>query len=322
MYERFGRRKFLWPVLPALVLSACENQEEPIIYQREQAKRKENNNPPEDGDIVVDGQASYLIRSNIAQLIPDLQRFLYNSKFKGRVLHPTGNILVDTFDKYLKHENIDTPYVIDQFSGQIRQAMPFGGEGIVYYPGLLTERGFPLDTITFDNDGFVEIRKDLKEKSKFELSNSNFYTYSAVGLNSYTRADTLKPVMDNILNSIAYMSILERQQPYVQFTVIAHSFGGVLALEAVRRSMGSVNNLILIDVPFEGFDADKFGEEFTAKGKGLVVIRSDDDSITKNSRDIKGSRLVVLKGSGHGSALKNRAVRGIICDTVGMNLAA
>ncbi len=59
---------------------------------------------------------------------------------------------------------------------------------------------------------------------------------------------------------------------------------------------------------------------FIKKGKGLVVISSQDDPITEESRDIKGAKCVIVKG-GHGAALSNEEVHNIIRETVGENLA-
>lgn len=320
MYERFDRRTFFWPVLPALILAACEGEGEPIIYQREQAKKKENNGPLEPGDLAIDDRNTpYFIRSNSGFRIPNLDLFLYNTKFKGRILRPTGNLLIDTFDRYPKHDRVDSPNVFDPYSGQERRGMPFGAEGILYYTGASTTGQAPQDGVTMENDGFVDIRRVLKERLKFELFNSNFFPY-------LKKAD-ITTIEENIFRSINYLGALKSQKPYEMLTGIGDSLGAHLLLEGARRHPDFFNNLILIDMPDlyhdeEEEDVQKFAEEFTERGKGLVVIKSEGDSITKDSRDIKAARLVVIRGSTHGAALKSKAVHNIIAETIGPNRTA
>lgn len=319
---RFPRRRFLLHYLPASLLAACET-DEPIIYQREQAKRKERNGPPEEGDVAIDDRnVPYFIRSNSGFRVSDLDLFLHNTKLLekgGRVLRPTGNLLIDTFHKYIKHNRAESPDVTDPYSGQLRRGMPFGGEGIVYCTGAATIGKAPLDAATMEKDGFVDIRKVLRERLKFQLSNSNFFPY-------LKKADVTK-IEENIFRSISYLGVLKSWKPYEMLTGIGHSLGAHLLLEGARRHADLFNNLILLDMPDfyhdeEWEDVEKFADEFTGRGKGLVIVRSQGDPVTKDARDLESARLVVLRGSEHGAALKSRAVHEIIVETVGPNRTA
>lgn len=292
----------------------------------------------------------------------DLPLYLRNSKAieYGRKYFDSlpDYTLEDIIDRF-PPQSIDVGNVFDDFSGQLRRGMPNGGEMNVYFGGMWTSRGFPLDgSINLDKDPFVEIRRKLMEQN-WQLFNSSFFTYNAFGLKEYKRGDTLKPVPENIRAAIAFLERLKKRFPFVQFNIIAHSLGGIFALEAAKRHMDIVNNLILIDVPFGGLDTsaddvkkalskmkislednpvtyldrakkdkdrprelDRFGEVFRGKGRKLTVIRSEGDPIAKDSKDIKGASLVVLRGGGHGSALENEEVNNVIPRTIGPNLAA
>lgn len=309
--------------LGATILTACSN-----ISQTEQSVKKENDPKIiQPGDIVVSPTTPYLIRANVSQMVPDLQKYLDYTKYKkyrGEVHHPDQDTLEDILDRY-PPKKVVVPDVFEEFSSQKRVGMPYGAEGLVLFGGIL----IPLAVANLDKDPFVDIRKRL-EFLKWRLQNSNFFTYTAGGRKEYKREDTLRPVGENIRNAITYFDVLERQQPFVQFNVIAHSFGGILALETVRRHVGIINNLVLISSPVRGLDSsssvatsaiekiflgdnptnylfniwkdpkyqsdlDKFGEAFTKKGRGLTVIVSENDPIAqKESAMIKGARLVVL----------------------------
>lgn len=354
------RRKLLLGLGAAGITVACGPT---IIFQSEPRRTPENlSSKPQLGDVIVDGEGEYLLRSNIAMRTPPG----YWEKSKGdrfgrkRFSNLPNYVREDIFDRFPKREKIEVyDDVIDQFSGQLRKGMPNGGEMIVCFGGAWTSRGFPLDgVLTFDKDPFWKIRERLTRKN-WQLYNYNFFTYEAYGLKEYRARDTLRPIADNVRAAISFMSSLERYFPFVQFHVVAHSLGGIFALEAVKRHMDIVNSLTLIDVPFGGLDTlvkevqealekigisirdnpaiyleeiykdpnnqkdlDKFGGGLTGRGRKLNVVKSENDNITRNSNNIKGSRLTVIKGGGHGKGLEESLVHDVIEETAGPNLAA
>lgn len=343
----------------AAVIVACGPS---IVFTREPQITPENfNRGPEDGDLIVDQGGEYLLRSNVAMRTPPRYwEFSKGDAFgRKKFANLSEFIKRDIFERFHKKEKIDVPpFLIDEFSGQERRGMPDGGEMIIYFPGAWTSRGFPLDgSIKFDADPFVKIRERLT-KSNWQLYNSNFFTYEAYGLKEYKASDTLRPVPYNIRAAIAFMDSLKISFPFVQFHVVAHSLGGIFAIEAVKRHMDIVNSLTLIDVPFGGLDTpvkeiqealskigisigdnpatyleeikkdpntqkdlDKFGSNFTGRKRKLNVIRGKNDKITENSQNIKGARLMVTKG-GHGRGLDEPEVHELIAGTTEKNLAA
>ncbi len=355
------RRRLLAGLGATALLTACG---EPIIFQREPQRTPENlNRVPERGDVIFDPSrsAEYLLRSYTAMRTSE--NYWKNSKGAeyGRRKYKDlpDYVREDIFDRFQREERVEVLNIVDPFSGQLKRKMPDGGEMTMYFGGALTSRGFPLDgAIKLDRDPFVEIRRKLME-SNWQLFNSIFFTYSTALLSQYKREDTLKPVPENITAAIRFLNILADLFPFVQFNIVAHSLGGIFALEAAKRHMDIINNLILIDVPFGGLDTsagevkevlgkmkislednpvtyldgikkdknrqrdlDGFGGEFTGKKRKLTIIRSEGDPITKDSKDIKGANLVVLKGGGHGAALDDKSVNDVISETIGPNLAA
>lgn len=335
-----SRRETIIGAGVTVLLNACG---ESIIFQKEQAKRKENiSRVPEPGDVVFNKDAKpYLLRSNIGMRVLDLRKYLPNSKAKdyGREVFDSLSEYVreDIFDRFAPHEKIDVLNIFDQFSGQLRRGKPFGGESLVLWDGMLTHRGFPLDVVNLDNDPFVHVRRRLMPKPlNWQLYDSNFFTHNAFGLSEYKRRDTLRPVPEIIRDAISFIDILRNWQPFEQFNFITHSLGGIPAVFAAMRNMDIMNNLILISCPIRGLDSsnvlegaverfgenllsylfkirddpnyqkdlDKFGRTFTSKGRKITIIVHEKDPIaTTENAMIEGATLVVIKGGIFGGFL-------------------
>jgi parallel beta-helix repeat protein len=113
------------------------------------------------------------------------------------------------------------------------------------------------------------------------------FSYSSKGWNTpFSKADTLQGITDAITN---LMEIYGRAYPNAKFDIIAHSLGGVVALDAMVRSpflRDRTNAIVTVDSPIRGIGDPKLfaaavlaepfcGAEFT--GEEVVGFRVWDD---------------------------------------------
>lgn len=207
------------------------------------------------GDVVgVDGQYYRLLNGG-RYLIGDgeaLERFVKRSQFKGQILDETGRVLTAIPEKRGSGE----AHVIDPMGRATRNARA-GGLKIAYFTGLGTGRK-PWEMVYDpENDPtFSAIREQLK-KQGFGLEDTLFYNYSpnwriAEGGFAFSMFDTEQDPQVSIKIADDQMTEWERLYPLENRMVICHSFGGIPALFALERHLGTVSNICFIDCPILG----------------------------------------------------------------------
>lgn len=252
--ERISRREFIWPYLPGfplalgLLAQACDSE----VLQRPPQPQLLNPQILQMGDVLTFDRYAFLLRSNKAYEILDLERYKRATKLEqyGRRIMPAT---IDELENYPLGQ-IPTSGglgIIDPFTGELKDANQFGGEMLIFWAGFMTDEGMPYNEIVPTEDTFVEMRGEFK-KYAFGLADSLFFTYGERGLDRYKAVHTGRSPKDNIANALEYFEIIKETFPLVQFNFIAHSLGGIFALEAARRHQDAINSLTLINSPIRG----------------------------------------------------------------------
>lgn len=208
------RRRLLAGLGATVILSACGQS---IIFESPQPERKENfNRAPEEGDVVYYHGIPLLLRSNVTMKIPNLPAYLRNSKAAqyGRKVFDNlpDYVIEDIIDRFAPQSINVLKVIFNEFTGFERVGKPNGGEGLVFWPGALTYRGYPLGK---DNEPFIHIRQRLEKKPlSWRLSDCDFFTYGAVPFVDYTRTATLRSTDKIIEDALGFVSILKNQEPF------------------------------------------------------------------------------------------------------------
>ena len=206
------------------------------------------------GDVVIVDREHYLLRQNQSHPILDLEKYKRFSKLTeyGRKILPAST---DLFARYpiVQPNKLTDLGLIDPFSGEFKDQKQFGGEMLVFFGGFMTDEGMPYSEILPDEDTFVEIRKKLR-KTNWHARDALFFTYGEKGLNKYQSKHTVRLPQDNITNALEFFEKIKSLFPLVQFNLIAHSLGGIFALEVARRHQDAINNLILVNSPIRGIE--------------------------------------------------------------------
>lgn len=269
----FSRRRFLGygaalALTPALV--ACKTPEAPPSP----TPTKEKEIGPQEGDVVVTKDSSYLIRNGKKYSIPDLSEYKRLTKFDkyGRKIF-TGQF---DLDKYPLSKVPQMPLVIDLFTGLPKKDKSFGGEINIYFPGFLTDGGDPWIPLIPKQDAFTSLRKRL-EKNKWTDADSLFFTYSKKMFDQYSPWDTMRNPEENIQYALEFFAKLKEDFPLVQFNLIGNSLGGLFALEVARKYPDAINNLILLSSPVRGINKTPIHSNGVGLVKKWLALRYLDD---------------------------------------------
>ena len=257
LLERYvSRRRLLQaaaiPFITPLLL-ACQVPSTPI-EKIIPSPTKEKENIPREGDIAAMNNAYYLIRNGMKYLLSNPQEYKRLTKFDkySRRILPFSP---GDFDKYQSGKVSEEKYIIDLFTGQLKENRPLGGEINIYFPGFLTDGAMPYDLLIPRKDTFIAIRKNL-EKNKWGEVESLFFTYGKSKFEEYGPKDTAIDPRENIKYALEFFKSLKESFPLVQFNLIGHSLGALFALEVARKYPDAVNNLILLSGPVRGFKYD------------------------------------------------------------------
>lgn len=207
------------------------------------------------GDVVLMDQTAYLLRHNQAYPVLDLEKYRRFSKLAqyGRRVVSVPSSLAGEYpvvERRVPPLNIG---VINPFTGLLEDPKSFGGEINLFFPGFLTDEGMPYESIYPAKETFVAVRKTL-EAQKWGTADTIFFTYGKVGLDHYQASDTARSPQENIDHARNFLAKLKEEFPFAQFNLIAHSLGGIFALEAARQHLDAVNNLIFINSPIRGIE--------------------------------------------------------------------
>lgn len=282
--ERLTKRDFL-KVSAATILLTCTGE----FTSKDQKNPEKNNGRPQMGDVIVSGENSYLLRDSRFYPIPDLERYKTNTKF-GKYGRKSWSLDTGSFPQLPVRELQATSNVFDSFSGQFKRGRPLGGEINVYFPGFMTDKGIPYDIIRPEEDTFVDIREKLKERN-WQLFDSIFFTYGKRAINKfseYQASDTSKSVGANIEHALEFMRYLKEIFPLAQFNLIAHSLGGIFALEVARKHGDAINNLILINSPVRGIDGNPVRRVQAQAAKLALKAYLGDEEVSDYLFDIWG----------------------------------
>lgn len=209
---------------------------------------------PQMGDVLQVGREAFLLRSNKAYLIPDLEQYIRNTKFNGygRKIHPVSRSVLSQYQVISKFDS--RPLIPDPVTGELKNAKPFGGEMIDFYSGIFTSEGIPHDQVVPERDTYKYIIDDLEERKNFKVGDYLFYNHGAGQFDKFTPKDTLRPPEENIEFALSRAEQIKNSCPLVQLTAVGHSFGSVIALEVARKHPDLINNLILINGPVRGIE--------------------------------------------------------------------
>jgi hypothetical protein len=321
---RISRRDLLFSSL-ALAIS-CNTP------QLEDQPAKETN--LEFNNIRLVNNQAFMIRNGYSYRIPNFEEYKRRTKFDGYkrlAVNANGEI----FAVYPQRDLPSEPAEVDLFAGDIKEGKRMGGEINLYIAGFMTDDGSTYNPIIPKIDTFIEIRRGLASENWY-LKDNVFFTYGRKRAETYEdkyqATDTAKSPEKNIKHALEFISGLKKAFPLAQFNLIAHSLGGIFALEIARANPESVNNLILINSPIRGIEEtplrklqtvglkplvgdekvteylfklwanknykaqlDKFGESFTSHGRGLLVITAENDPfVPKEATEIKDAKKLTL----------------------------
>lgn len=320
VHERWSRGKFNIGLVSSLFVPTIACQVTPRLPENPTPfPTKEKELGPQEGDVVVTSDSSYLIRNGKKYSIPDLSEYKRLTKFEqyGRKIF-TGQYDLSMFPPGV---NPQKPLIFDPFTGLPETNKQKGGEINVYFPGFLTDDGDPWNPHIPTRDSFVGLRTYLEEKKKWGEKDSLHFTYGKDMLDRYNPKDTAKSLQENIQNALSFFEKLKEEYPLVQFNLIGNSLGALLALEVARKHGDAINNVILFNGPLKGINrngihsvaagilrraldvgfgikekvsedlynlwdneeykkgVDDFSRQFAASGKGIRSYRADDDPI-------------------------------------------
>ena len=148
--------------------------------------------------------------------------------------------------------NFDFPEVgkIDPFTGELKSP---DKEALIFFGGFMTDEGIPYNEIVPMKDTFTALRQKLKTYG-WNATDSFFFTYGVKGLDRYKSTDTARSPRENIRHAFEFFETLEQMFPIVQFHLIAHSLGGIFALEVAKRHAAKIKSLTLINSPVRGIE--------------------------------------------------------------------
>lgn len=249
------RRRLLILGGAALLSSACKDGS--VIFTRQQDSKPEKpNRIPQVGSIVTDGYNPYLLSVNNTKYpIPDIKRYLVNSKRENeKILSGTAEVR-DALIKYKTGVVPREKIIIIQ--GDVKINKPFGGELICIGGGFMTEDGIPKDgTVGFANS-FVQFKKRL-EKNGFTNLDEFFFPWGRKDLEIYSSLDTAKNPEESVDNMIEYIEYLVSEFPLCQQNWTVHSLAGTILVQTLIKRpdlLSFINNITFLSSPIRGIDA-------------------------------------------------------------------
>lgn len=259
--RKFSRRQVVGAAgASLLLLVACKQTEggystptkhEPTPSFETAPIVEQKNFPPGVSEIMKVGNQGFLLKHDSVCKVPDIQKYLMRSKSKVRVLETSSiqNMLIG----YPLKEAPTYDFVIDNFTGDLKDSKKFGGEINIFAGGILTEDRVPPTGIFIrPYSTFVDIRNRLESESGFGSKDTLAFTYGRDMLDLYGRRDTITAPKKNIENALAFFKRTMEDFPLARFNLIGHSFGGVVLLEIAKRYFAFINNIILLSSPING----------------------------------------------------------------------
>ena len=243
--EKISRREFLQSTsVLGLAALLSQNGISPLFAEDD----------PQMGDVLTVGRESFLLRSNKAYLIPDLEKYIKNKKLNryGRKIYPVSRGFLNQYEVVSDFDS--RPLIPDPVTGELKNAKPFGGEMIDFYSGIFTSEGMPHDQVIPEVDTFRYIIDDLEERKNFQVGDYLFYNHGAGKFDKFTPKDTLQPPEENIEFALSRAEKIKNDFPLVQLNMIGHSFGCIMALEVARKHPDLINSLTLINGPVRGIE--------------------------------------------------------------------
>lgn len=276
--RKLSRREFLLSAAAAVLFPACET-----VQNKEQSTFPDARPKiPIEGDIISYERRNYLLRRELLHEISDLNRYKKLTKFnqyKRRIFDVSSRPQRRIADRLQQRG------VIDRFTGGWKDAKLSGGEINIFFPGFMTDEGQLFDVINPSNETFYEIRNELKKKN-WELLDNLFFTYGKEGFDEYNAKDTIISPVKNIDKALEFFDYAKNEFPLCQFNLIAHSLGGIFALEVARKNVGAINNIILLESPVNGLRKDNPSKEKAATLKNLIRPFAGDEYVTDYLFDI------------------------------------
>lgn len=232
----------------AILASACaaQGEQEPILVPKEQE------DTPQQGDILRVGREAFLLKNNKFYRIPDLEKYKRNTKLDeyGRRIFDVG---IDAIEKSRLLVPEREVVVKDPFTGSEKRNKPFGGELNVFFPGFMTDGGVPYDYIRHDQETFLFLRSILS-KNGFDNKDSLFFTWGEKGKLSYPARNTTRPLEENEAHALDFFVTLKELFPLAQFNIFAHSLGTLMAFAVAKKHSDAINNLVFFDGPIRGLN--------------------------------------------------------------------
>lgn len=241
-----------------LAVYACNSGE--ILDAVSDTERKEGE--PKNGDILVLGSESQLLRLGQRFNLEDLQTFLRRSKSKGKIFRLSEGQAKGVLAKYPQGKlNLDFKFIVGQ--GDIKRINRNGGEKLIYAQGFLSSDSRPYFKIIPRRDALTELRKDLKELG-WDPGNdevwldSYIFTFSEDELKSYGISGTFNDPEVVKISARNFIRKRLEQNPLDQNNGFGHSLGGNYILEMAMAYPDAFNNLTFINSPIMGLDLNIF----------------------------------------------------------------
>jgi len=241
--EKISRREFLQSTSALGLVTLFSHLKIPSTLASES---------PQMGDVLQVGREAYLLRNNKAYLIPDLEKYIKNTKLNryGRKIYPVSRGFLNQYEVVSDFDS--RPFIQDPVTGELKNSKPYGGEMIDFYSGIFTSEGLPHDEVIPELDTFKYIIDDLEERKNFKIGDYLFYNHGAGKFDKFRAEDTLRPPEENIKFALARAEKIKKDFPLVQLNIEGHSLGCNIALAVARQHPDLVNNLILINGPVRG----------------------------------------------------------------------
>lgn len=215
---------------------------------------KEKEMIPQDGDIVIESNSPYLLRSSKKYPLPKgvavFNRNTRASEFGAR----TFTISKGSIDRIAEGVVKPNPS-LDQIGDlKSNRSIEGGGQKIIYFSGFMQDYGDLYQDVLF-NDVFTDTQNSLKELLWGE-DDRLFFTYGAEGLKGYDVTATMRDVWENVRLASLLIARFKEQFPLERFNLIAHSLGGFIAFFAAEDHLDAINNVVLLNSPVLGLRPD------------------------------------------------------------------
>lgn len=240
------------------------------LFVREQPRVIEQEQKIPDGSIMSSPSGQALLNNGKLYTLP--LRYVHNSRFleHGGTIVSVNRLPMSEYPPgVLEQEAV----ILDVFTGQPEHNKINGGEMNIFWGGFMTDVGGTYIVILPWKDTFQSIRgkQGLGQQGWTELDYL-FFTYGKedLKLERYGVNDTVADPVKNMRHAIVYYKRIKEQFPLARFNFIAHSLGGIYALEVAMEMPELINNLIFIGCPLTGFPDDWFTWVKAKGAKSLI----------------------------------------------------